>query len=222
MVRSVSSSTEQFPRIISASLWSSEMLLVCYSLGQVPTIDAVAQLCTTFHLGLSINLLVASCSSKYNFQNKEQEVCWPSLKCAMFLAAHSFTLGGRPVTQRVCAVTSSLLGKALGREFCCYSAAFPKFVLRTRQIRFEPMTVSLLEFLPPRTPSWLQHFTSATNQHSAVLSCMAVQLESVNWLPTVTLNYKSTVREFSIGVDSTSSIKTNSTSFLNDTHWILR
>lgn len=111
-MRSVSSSTEQFPRIIPASLWSSEMLFVCYSLGQVPTIDAVAQLCTTFHLGLSINLLVASCSSKYNFQNKEQEVCWPSLKCAMFLAAHSFTLGGRPVTRRVCAVTSSLLGKA--------------------------------------------------------------------------------------------------------------
>lgn len=36
---------------------------------------------------------------------------------------------------------------------------------------------------------------------------MAVQLESVNWLPMVTVNYKSTVREFNIGVDSTSSIK---------------
>lgn len=107
----------------------------------------------------------------------------------------------------MCAVTSSLPGKALGPEFCCYSAAFPEFVLCTRQIRFEPMTVSLLEFSPPRTPSWLQHFTSATNQYSLVLSCMAVQLESVNWLPMVTVNYKSTVREFNIGVDSTSSIK---------------
>lgn len=80
------------------------------------------------------------------------------------------------------------------------------------------MTVSLLEFLPPRTPSWLQRFTSATNQHSVVVSCAAVQLESVNRLPAVTVNYKSTVRGFNIGVDSTSSVKTNSTRFLNDTH----